>query len=227
MLTNIRLRSYNPEVKDDCAFVEGDEVKAPCLSSETTTFGRAYLDYIWQSIEREGLDRAVFYDGAIRSAEDLARLLAPGRAWAYCFERDGEILGLWWCNGHTGHMAQIHFCIFKAGRPYGKAMGRAAVRFIMKVPKRPSGEPRGEPSGETDGTGGQSSMDYLTAPVSVLCGVTPAPYRHAIQYGVDLGFQVVAQLPRATYLAPRALGGRGQGRYVDAVLTVLKREDCV
>lgn len=219
MLTNIRLRSYSPEVKEDFAFVEGDAVKAPCLSPDTTTFGRAYLGYIWQSIEREGLDRAVFYDGAIRSAEDLAGLLAPGRAWAYCFERDGEILGLWWCNGHTGHMAQIHFCIFKAGRSYGQAMGRAAVRFIMKVAKRPSGG--------TDGTSGQSSMDYLAAPVSVLCGVTPAPYRHAIQYGVDLGFQIVAQLPRASYLAPRALGGRGQGRYVDAVLTVLKREDCV
>lgn len=208
MLTDVCLRSYDPDVTDD--FEKGGDCECaprPVLSSTTTTFGRDYLDYIWQQIEREALDRVVFYDGITRSAEGLAALLARGRAWAYCFERHGEVLSLWWCNGHMGHMAQIHFCVFEAGRSCAHDMGMAAVRFIMQV---------------RNGREGQN-----TAPVSALCGMTPAPFRHAVRYAMGLGFQQVATLPRASYLAPDALGGRGHGRYVDTVLTVLKREDLV
>ncbi|MFI3270928.1 MAG: hypothetical protein R3Y11_02340 [Pseudomonadota bacterium] len=202
MQNNIRLRSYNPDITE----INGD------LSPNTTTFGKGYLAHIWQCMESEGLHRAVFYDGAVRCAEDLANLLAPGRAWAYCFEVHGQVLALWWCNGHAGHMAQIHFCIFEAGRPHGHYMGMTAVRFIMKV-------------GKCDVHGVPLSND--SAPVSVLCGVTPAPYRHAIGYATKLGFQITAALPRSCYLSPNALGGRKHGRYVDGVLTILKREDCV
>ncbi len=198
MQNNIRLRSYTTDVKGG-------------LTSQNTLFGRDFLDHIWRCVEKEGLHRAVFYDGAVQSAEDLAALLAPGRAWTYCFERDGEVLSLWWCNGHSGHMAQIHFCVFEAGRPYAHEMGMRAVRFIMKVDRR---------------EGGENSMPNESAPVSVLCGVTPAPYRHAVQFAQGLGFQVAARLPRACHIGAKSLGGRGSGRYVDGVLTILKREDC-
>lgn len=220
MLTNICLRSYYP---DDVAIFEEikecDGTARPTLSEKDTTFGRGYLDYIWHQIEREGLDRVVFYDGIIRSAEELAEYLAPGRAWAYCFERRGEVLSLWWCNGHMGHMAQIHFCVFEAGRPYAHDMGVEAVRFIMHVRKGSLEE------STENAENAENTADHSTAPVSVLCGMTPAPFRHAIRYAMGLGFQKVAALPRASYLASDALGGRGRGRYVDTVLTVLKRED--
>lgn len=216
-MTKIILRSYDAAMVEemiggtvgdrvgDKTCAEGHIKESPVrLSQSSLRFGKAYLAYIWRCIEKERLHRVAFYDGGVRCFEDLQALLAPERAWAYCFERDGQVLALWWCNGFTGRMAQIHFCILEAGRYCGHDLGMQATRFILGVRK---------------------SLE--DAPMEALCGITPAPYGHAVAYAKGLGFTPLGRLPKACYLAPDALGGKNIGRHVDGVLTILKREDCL
>lgn len=54
--------------------------------------------------------------------------------------------------------------------------------------------------------------------IDALMGLTPSVYRHALSYAKALGFQRSMVLPKACHLAQRK-------RYVDGIVTLLKRED--
>lgn len=162
----------------------------------------AELDRVWSTLCDDGLAPVVFHDGGVRSAADLRGLLAPHRAWCYLAQAVETPLALCWLDGFTGRAARIHFCVLRAGLPRAEEIGRMVVRFLLTAPAAPA---TGHPP------------PYR---LDTLVGLTPAPYRHALDFVARLGFRRAAVIPGAAVLARPA--GR---RVCDAVLTLCTRAD--
>lgn len=127
----LQLRCYAPRASSTFfASTTGKETPA-------AYFGKDTLKRIWQRIEDEQLRRIVFYDGGVRSCDDLAHLIAPERAWAYCYELAGEPLAFFWCNGFAGRAAQMHFCVFQAGMSRRHELGVMATHFLLGIERTP------------------------------------------------------------------------------------------
>ena len=162
----------------------------------------AELDRVWSTLCNDGLAPVVFHDGGVQSAADLRGLLAPHRAWCYLAQAAETPLALCWLDGFTGRAARIHFCVLRAGLPRAAEIGRMVVRFLLTAPAAPA-------SGHLP--------PYL---LDTLVGLTPAPYRHALDFVARLGFRRAAVIPGGAVLARPA--GR---RVCDAVLTLCTRPD--
>ena len=86
-------------------------------------------------------------------------------------------------NNLTGLSGLMHFCYFEAGMPHAADLAFDFFDFLRD--------------------GGMKS----------LLGLTPKPYRHAINFAVSVGFERIGVLPGACYLAARC-------KHVDGILTV-------
>lgn len=87
-------------------------------------------------MERQGLVESVFYDGAIRSGEDLAAfLLRPGCIPVAVFDATGTLAALTWLNAFEGKNARGHFVFFKEfwGRRTSIPLGRSIFTYFLTL----------------------------------------------------------------------------------------------
>ncbi|WP_051258185.1 hypothetical protein [Desulfovibrio cuneatus] len=162
---------------------------------------------------------------------------APDTDWQQLPLVRGRVpLGFWWLNGFMGSACCIHFCIFRYAVPLAPVLGRFVVRAMLLA--RP-GVPVpldvcwGTPHAVQDYRHTQEAQygpgGYC---LNALYGLTPAPFRHALHFVYDLGFQKKAMLPYTASIV-RPQEGRGQVaheptvRPTSLVLSCLTREGLV
>lgn len=139
-------------------------------------------------------------------------------------------LGFWWLNGFMASACCIHFCIFRYALPIAPVLGRFVVRaMLLARPEMPV------PHEVCWGTS-QAVQAYRQALevqhgqggycLNALYGLTPAPFRHALHFVYDLGFQKKTVLPyTASIVRPRnTVEGEPIVRPTSLVLSCLTRE---
>lgn len=142
-------------------------------------------------------------------------------------------LGFWWLNGFMGSACCIHFCIFRYALPIAPALGRFVVRAMLFA--RPEkAVPQDVCWGTPQAVQGYTQMlEAQHGPggycLNALYGLTPAPFRHALHFVYDLGFQKKTVLPyTASIVRPPAVGGQVEQkptvRPTSLVLSCLTRE---
>jgi len=153
------------------------------------------LARLWAELGIEGLERQLFYDGGIASAQDFtAFALAPGRL-SYAVRRGEDFVALFWLDRFSGQAAWIHFAVFRRARgPLARVIGRWVTAWLLTARKR-SGGPL----------------------VRTLVGVTPDTHPLAVRFAQDIGFTVLGRVPGALPLA----GGGAAG----AVISTLTSEE--
>ena len=88
---------------------------------------------IWRILERDGLTRATFYDGAVTSAEGFCRELLERGALSFALFWEGRLCGAAWCNTFEGRAARGHFVLFRAvwGRERTVPIGRGIFAGLL------------------------------------------------------------------------------------------------
>lgn len=121
----------------------------------------------------------VFYDGVVKTEDDLLRLLKSPHNYPAFVLVDGNIRAFAWFNDlHDGY-ATAHFCVFKEswGEEAGE-MGKKVLSYWFSF-KKEDGSPM----------------------FNLILGVTPSHYRHALRFIATLGFQTIGKVPRILYNA--------------------------
>lgn len=205
---------------------------------------------IFLALREEGLASAVFYDGRVRTAADFVEMMEDDGHLFYLVTgprpdgsrggftvRGKRPLAFCWLNNRTGGGAMIHFCVFHAGRPQAGWIGRFVTRMLLLA--RPGfpvpqgvcgGTPEGvarymrevaePPRGGEAERAGAASGGQPSYCLDALYGMTPQPFRHALEFVTGLGFRRVGALPFAARIVRH-----GKERVFPAVITCLTRED--
>lgn len=128
-------------------------------------------------LEQDGTFRHVFYDGEIKTADDLLRMLKnPVNVPSFVLV-NGYVRGIAWLNSLQSNHATAHFCVFKEA--WGSAsvdMGKEMLKYWFSF-KRDDGSPR----------------------FDLILGVTPAHYVKALRFIKQIGFALIGELPHILY----------------------------
>lgn len=146
-------------------------------------------------MQDEGLDRVVFYDTPRPAITDWHRVTGPDAAWLVrvhdndvtVLDGHGErpaLAAVAWVNCFTGRSGMVHFAVFQPWRHESVFIGRCFMHWAF-------------------GTGLFDS----------LAGITPATYRHALDFIRSVGFVQSAILPGACHIARR-------NRHVAGVISI-------
>lgn len=126
-----------------------------------------FLHAIWHQLVIDGNAHRVFYDGAVKTAEDFARYMKlPGNYPIFVMDTEKrKAVFVAWLNGVSENAAYAHF--FGLGRgSYLPEMSRMVTDYWEK-------------------------MNIF----SVILGVLPAQNRRTIHVATDCGFQILGDVP--------------------------------
>ncbi len=190
---------------------------------------RGELLWLFDLVREESLLDTLFYDGSTRRAGEFADLMQEAGTWLYvvCGGTPGPLRGraplaFCWLNNFSGRGAMIHFCVLGKGRERAAGIGRFVVRALLLAGPGRAAE---REILTADGPWAAHRLAEATAEPGPYCldalfGLTPAPFRHALDFIHRLGFQEKGRLPHALSIR------RGnRERCVPGVLTCLTRED--
>ncbi len=204
---------------------------------------RAELAVLFARMEHDELVETVFYDGAVRTVDDFADLMADERTWLYLVcGREGTLaessppggadlprirgsvpLAFCWLNNHTGSGAMIHFCVFRDALAEARDIGRFVTRMLL-LAKAGDAVPHAVCAGAFEAMHAyrEAAEQDGTRPfcLDALYGLTPAVFRHALKFVQSFGFQKKGELPFAARLRRR-----GRERLSAGVLTCLTRRE--
>ena len=189
---------------------------------------RSELMRLFALVREQNLVDTLFYDGSIRRAGEFADLVQDAGPWVYviCGNIPGPLRGraplaFCWLNNFSGRGAMIHFCVLNEGRERAEAIGRFVVRALL-LARQNRPVPR-----ELLTADGPEAAHLLAAAAAApgpycldaLFGLTPAPFRHALDFVRRLGFQEKGRLPHAL-----TIRRNNRVRAVPGVLTCVVRE---
>lgn len=168
-----------------------------CRVPGVNTFAPGDVERLYRAASAQGLGRFVFHDGSVDSAERFAEVALSERVWTYAgFRRPGgEPLALALLEPFSGRSAFMHFTFFRGmGFQQRHVIARAFLRLLFR--DRENG-------------------------LSCVCGLTPATFRHAWRFALELGFKKLGEIPGA---CPVFDGKTGATRHVPGILTVYTPE---
>ncbi|MDI6741620.1 MAG: hypothetical protein QMD11_02680 [Smithella sp.] len=137
------------------------------LPDGSYTMPDEFLHAIWKQLAADGNAHRVFYDGAVKTAEDFARFMKlPGNYPVFVMDPEKQkIVFAAWLNGVSANAAYAHF--FGLGRgSYRPELSNMIVGYWEK-------------------------MNLF----SVILGVLPAQNSRAIHVAVDCGFEILGAIP--------------------------------
>lgn len=163
------------------------------------TFAPGDLETLYQTAHDQGIARFLFYDGSVDSAQCFADMVRAGNLWTYAgfCRASKEPLALSIVEPFSGRSAFMHFAFFKGmGIAQRHGIGRAFLRLLFQ--DREKG-------------------------LSCVCGLTPAPFRHAWGFALELGFKKLGRIPGACPVPDRKTGSI---RHVPGILTMYTPTEC-
>ncbi len=201
------------------------------------------------ALRDQGLASAVFYDRNVRRAADFVEMMEDDGHLFYLVAepfpdanrggftvRGKRPLAFCWLNNPTGGGAMIHFCVFRAGAAQAERIGRFVTRMLLlarpgcPVPQAVCGGTSAgvaaymqQAAAQQAAEGGHAGVSSGRLPgycLDALYGMTPLPFRHALDFVTRLGFRRMGTLPFAARVVRR-----GQERLFPAVLTCLTRQE--
>jgi hypothetical protein len=133
---------------------------------------------VFHKMHEDRTFRTVFYDGKVKTPDDLVKLLQSPANLALLHLVDGYVRGIAWINDFHDNHATAHFCAFKESwGEMAKVMGVETLRYWFGF-KKQDGTPRFE----------------------LILGVTPASYKRAIRFIQSIGFtSLVGEVPKILY----------------------------
>lgn len=146
------------------------------------------IGHIYDSMDREQLLRVFYYAGNCPSKEEFIQQWSSPQFFVYAAYRQDNLLGLLLLNNFTGLSALSHLCYFKAGLDEKLEIAKECMGILRD--------------------GGMAS----------LVGLTPKPYRHAINFALSVGYKKVGELQGACYMA-------SHDKYVDGIITTLNLKE--
>lgn len=140
------------------------------------TYSDSEIKELFERTVRDGLDRIVFYEGTVQTAEQFLNIMKSGSVLFYALMSDGEIIGYTWLNRFENHTARMHFCVFQ--EYWGKTLdiGKFVLDKIMHMKDLE----------------GNYIWDLLT-------GFVPAWNKRAINFALKCGGQSHGKIPNAIW----------------------------
>lgn len=156
------------------------------IFTHTDYMAEGELESIFNQLSADrAVSRTVWYEGEYQSFDAFQEYLSD--CWFVRVSNElSETVGAFWLNGIVGRSAQIHFAILGKYHRDAVNIGRETLHWIE-----------------------QHRWFHS------VYGITPYPYRHAIDYIKALGFEVKGRLPGACFLKRR-------GAYIDGVISIYK-----
>ena len=158
-----------------------------------------YVAFYYQQLLKDGLLAPAFHDTLITGAKDFAEIVfSPNNIFSIVLDTEAGYrpVGHLMLSGFYGKMAMAHFCVIKdyhGEKGYYAGMDAIEQAFLFKV--------------------GPSEVM-----LEALIGVIPVNNRKAIKYAYRIGFQHIATIPKACFLADRDV-------YVNGDMSLLKAKD--
>ena len=204
------------------------------LPKNTTNLSSYELTSLFFTLQDQGLLKTLFYDGGVGKASDFVEMMQDDSNWFYLFVRanksenaDGtlvgkirgyEPLGFCWLNGHSGRSAMLHFTVLRHAQMEARQLGLFALRMLL-LAKDNCPATLSVCAGEQNLPLNRASSDTPYC-LDCLLGLTPKPFRHALDFIATLGFKTLACVPNVTKVK-----GKRAERIYDGVLTCLTRAD--
>lgn len=149
----------------------------------------------WQQFQEDKLNKILFFDGEMQDfTEFYTWLLAKDKDVRFVANTEGVIKAMYWLNNPLGKSVMIHFCFLKKAFQEQEAIGFYVVKSLLLCR--------------------DSKQNYV---LSALIGITPKPYRHALQFIKKLGFEQKAEIPELCYFARK-------NKYITGIVSVLQKE---
>ncbi len=128
---------------------------------------------LFQMTVTEGLDKIVFYEGTVQTADEFLRVMKNSMSWL--FMKDGEIIGYTWLNRFENKTARHHFCVFKDHWGQLEELGRYTIQRLVNL---------------------ESGDGYV---FDLLTGFIPAWNERAIKFALKCGGKTHGVIPNAIW----------------------------
>ena len=149
------------------------------------------FEQFWSDLRNQNRHKALFYDGGIRDFNDFYWFMTADSNLVYmCYDNElKKAVAVCWMNNFMGKAAGFHFGFLEESAPNELNIARAAVEFILR-------------------DGG----------ISALYGVTPKPFKHALNFAKNVGFEQAGILPEVCEMYNI---NKNKSKYVDGYVTFL------
>ena len=201
------------------------------------------LQSLFIALQKQHIAQSLFYDGVISTAKEFSEMMQDNSQWFYLFTQDVNLLpnpylhnqaqsnllndvqlpqnirgnaplAFCWLNGHSGKTAMIHFAVFKNALHKAREIGLFATRMLLFAsPEKPASFEFCAGIQPAPATTKEYCLDTLL-------GLTPKPFRHALNFIELLGFKRLCTIPQSILL-----NNQGQKKICAGVLTQLTRKD--
>lgn len=125
---------------------------------------------------KDGLDKIVFYEATIRTADEFLQAMKFGDVLFYFLAVDGRTVGYTWLNRFENHTARQHFCVFKEHWGRSLDLGRFVLDKLIHLKDRD----------------GNFLFDLLT-------GFVPAWNKRAVDFSLKCGGKTHGAVPNAIW----------------------------
>jgi len=116
-----------------------------------------------------------FSSGGIVSADAFLDEMKHTRSQLFVPDHLGEVMGFVWANNFQARSCEMHFCFYRAAKPYLDTLGKACLGHVLNM---------------------QDADGYI---LDLVTGITPAWNKAAVGFIKSLGMVILGEIPNACF----------------------------